>query len=63
MGYASKREPRRRRQPDPQRARVPCAACGAPTRPPAPDLPFCNHCLDAARHRSFARSDAHDTRD
>jgi len=55
MGYASNREPRRRWSTD--RARVPCASCGASARLQSTELPFCDACLDWARRTDLADRD------
>jgi endogenous inhibitor of DNA gyrase (YacG/DUF329 family) len=55
MGHTSNREPRRLWRGD--RARVPCASCGAPARPHSADLPFCNTCLDWARQKNLMEWD------
>lgn len=57
MGHMSNREPRRQRYSERQRARVPCASCGAPVRAHSAELPFCYACLDWARQTSLAEWD------
>ena len=58
MGHGSNREPRRFWSTgDQHRLRVPCASCGAPARPHAASVPFCDACLYGARHRNLAESD------
>ena len=51
MRESNNREPRRLWN---NRARVPCASCGAKTRPHAANLPFCDACLEWARQSSLA---------
>jgi hypothetical protein len=58
MGHSSNREPRRFwSTADHHRLRVPCASCGAPARPHAASVPFCDECLHGARQRSSADFD------
>jgi hypothetical protein len=53
MGQSNNRESRRLwKFTESNRAHVPCASCGAKTRPHGPNLPFCNACLDWARNVS-----------
>ena len=63
MGQTSNREPRRLwRASESNRARVPCASCGAPARPHSPELPFCNACLDWARQSSLVEGQGEEDR-
>lgn len=58
MGQSNNREPRRLwKSMETNRARVPCASCGASARPHAANLPFCNACLDWARQSNLAERD------
>lgn len=57
MGHASHRELRRPRSRQLHGVRELCAACGAPIRPHAADLPFCAPCRDWARQESLTEQD------
>jgi hypothetical protein len=58
MSQSSNREPRRLwKSMESNRARVPCASCGAEARPHAANPPFCSECLDRARQSSLAEWD------
>jgi hypothetical protein len=58
MGQSNNREPRRLwKSTESNRARVPCASCGASARVHAANLPLCNACLDWARQSNLAEWD------
>ena len=58
MSQCNNREPRRFwKSLERNRARVPCASCGVEARPGSAHLPFCNACLDWARHDNTADGD------